>query len=626
MPFDLSTARPVNQASGGGFDLSTARPVQQPAPQDNGFDLESFDPAGDIAPPPAQQPIDAGLSGQVYGLVEAALAAGTGATAGTVAGVAGTLEQMAKEIISGEFGSHDAAKRIAGQSAARQAQFTRAPTTPIGQKRVQQLGETLEPLQSLPPALAEFAAIGGGIKAASPLARAAKTDITSAANNAANIVRARFADRRKNLGRSVGAAEVPKAQQRRELAEGLPVPIHLTEGQATRSFAQQRFERETAKLPDVGAPLRERFEQQNAKLQQNIDSFIDETGAISIDPRELGESVEKALRGKLHRDKARIRKLYRDAEESGAMKQRVDADSIADYLNKHRAEREENGLMVKAQRQIDALGIGDGSFTDGSLKMRDITVNEAESLRRFINKNTKQSDPNEVRISRALKNSIDKATETVGNEQYQMARRARIKLAKDFENVSLLKELTSLKKGTTDRAVALEDVLRKAVLSRTTSRDSLYSLRRVLQNSGDEGAQAWADIRGATLQHIQDEILKNVDTNQRRDRIVSAARLDKVINDLDYGGKLDVLYGKRGAEQIRVINEVAKDVLTSPPGAVNTSNTATVLAGLMDIALASGTGIPAPIVSIGNVIVKGLKDKKLKARVQKALQPAKRAK
>jgi hypothetical protein len=57
MPFDLSTARPANQVSGGGgFDLSTARPVQQPVPQDRGFDLESFDPAGEIAPPPAQQP------------------------------------------------------------------------------------------------------------------------------------------------------------------------------------------------------------------------------------------------------------------------------------------------------------------------------------------------------------------------------------------------------------------------------------------------------------------------------------------------------------------------------------------------------------------------------------------
>ena len=315
---------------------------QQPQPQpikqqDSGFDLESFDPAGEIAPPPAQVPADTDLSDQVYGLVEAALAAGTGATTGTVAGVAGTLEQMAKEIMSGEFGSHEAAKRIAGQSAARQAQFTRAPTTPVGQLRVQQFGEALEPLQSLPPALAEFSAIAGGARAAAPLARAAKTDIASAATNAANIAKARFADRRKKLGRSIGAAEIPKAQQRRDLAEGLPVPIDLTEGQATRSFAQQRFERETAKLPDAGGPLRERFEQQNAKLQQNIDSFIDETGAISIDPRELGESVEKALRGKLHRDKARIRKLYRDAEESGAMKQRVDADSIADYLNRHRA-------------------------------------------------------------------------------------------------------------------------------------------------------------------------------------------------------------------------------------------------------------------------------------------------
>ena len=74
------------------FAQQQPQPVAQSALQDNGFDLESFDPAGEIAPPPAQQPVDAGLSDQVYGLVEAALAAGTGATTGTVAGVAGTLE------------------------------------------------------------------------------------------------------------------------------------------------------------------------------------------------------------------------------------------------------------------------------------------------------------------------------------------------------------------------------------------------------------------------------------------------------------------------------------------------------------------------------------------------------
>jgi hypothetical protein len=121
-----------------------------------------------------------------------------------------------------------------------------------------------------------------------------------------------------------------------------------------------------------------------------------------------------------------------------------------------------------------------------------------------------------------------------------------------------MKQLTGLKKGTQERSIALEDVLNKSVLSRSTSRDSLHRLRRVLQNSGEEGKQAWRDIQGGTLQHIQDEMLGNMAMNQRGDTVVSATKLNRAITGLDKNGKLEVLYGKSGAEKLRLLNDVAK--------------------------------------------------------------------
>ena len=53
----------------------------------------------------------------------------------------------------------------------------------------------------------------------------------------------------------------------------MPVPFEgrtgLTAGQATRDFAQLQFEKETAKLGEIGAPLRERVQAQTANFIDN---------------------------------------------------------------------------------------------------------------------------------------------------------------------------------------------------------------------------------------------------------------------------------------------------------------------------------------------------------------------
>jgi len=462
------------------------------------FDLESFDPAGPIAtnlPPPTPEP---SIQDEIEGVAQAGIALGTGLTGGAIGMIGGTLEQIPKEIFSGEFGTPEAAARIEQNAAKRAKQLTSEPSSELGKKRLGQAGKALEPLAAFPPVIAEL----GAIRGVGPVLNQASREVSGLVDDAARITRERFQSRGSELGLqrgSMGAAEVPIGDVRRQAARDLPVPIDLTEGQSSREFNQVRFERETAKMGAEGTPLRDRFEEQNMQLQQNVDSFIDSTGATSFGRREIGESVDLALRERAAKDKARIRALYKDAEESGGMEQKVDVDSLADHLNVNRAEREENGLMQKVQRQINALEIGVGDFKDGNLQIRDITLKDAESLRRFINRNTKNADPNEIRIGADLKRLIDDSTEGLGNEKYKRARASRIKFKNDFESVALMKQLTGLKKGTEERAIALENTLSKSVISPSSSRDSLHKLRKVLQNSGENGRQAWRDIQAGTL-------------------------------------------------------------------------------------------------------------------------------
>jgi hypothetical protein len=98
---------------------------------------------------------------------------------------------------------------------------------------------------------------------------------------------------------SAGSAGVSMGSERAARAEMMPVPFTgpsaLTAGQASRNFAQLQFEKETAKLGEVGAPLRERVENQTANMIRNFDALIDLPEPVAVDPRAIGQGVDRAL-------------------------------------------------------------------------------------------------------------------------------------------------------------------------------------------------------------------------------------------------------------------------------------------------------------------------------------------
>lgn len=609
--------------------------------------LEGMEPVVEETVTPQQDPT---FGENVRGALEAVATMATGMTGGVLGQIEGSVEGILREIASGDFGSYDAADRIEKLAMERAKALTYEPRTERGAEMTQTVGETLAPLAAIPP-LAEAQVIAGTAgraaqqtrQAAQQSAQRVAPQVQQAAQEISRRVR-EILPPKKHPGDdlSMGAAQAPTSALRQSQADELPVPIRLTEGQRTRDFEAQRFERETAKLPEEGAPIRDRFEQQNAQLIQNMDAFIDATGAELTDLRGVGEIVDKALRNRAARDKIKIRTLYKDAEKSGEMEAPVSMRPLANFLNESVASESTAPILQVAKKELERLGgatIGkDGTVTIGartSKRSADpftgagtvkelggdqvLTLKDAEQLRKTINKNA-GNDPTNIKFAAELKEVIDEITAGLGGDKYKQARQARAKYAQQYENVSLVKNLLGLKRGTEDRAIALEDVLRKSILDPSSPLDSMRQLRRLLQTkSGAEGKQAWKELQGATIRHIQEQMLKGVTTNQRGDRVVSPAQLDRVITKLDQSGKLDYLFGKKGAEQLRTINEVAKVVLTSPPGTVNHSNTATVLAGLMDVALTGATGVPAPIATGFKLITGQIKDAKLKAQIKKTL-------
>lgn len=619
--------------------------------------LPDFDANGVITyeqPLTAPKQPEPSLTDKALGLGETALSAATGATGGTIGMIGGTIGQAGREILAGNFGTPEAAQRISQNAAEGAAELTYAPRTQTGQEYTQALGEISEPLVALTPALSELALAGQAARGVAPIAQgqviragqaiaplveragqAAQRPIQATANavrsgsqKVGEMVGVRTPEAEGPAPANVGAAQVDQATIRQALSQDLPYPVQLTEGQMTRDPAQLKFEVETAKDPELGAPLRQRQEEQHQVMQHNLDAFIDMTGAQATNMRETGIAVDKALQKQLQADKNRVRIAYAKADKSEEAQTPVDltqpvkvgendAMSVIDYLNSQ-PDLPTTPILTSAKRTAESLGIASRG-ENGELIPNNPTIKQMEKWRQEINANTNQEAPN-IRQSAILKDMIDQHVEPVVGNLYKAARNERKRMADHWENRTIIKDLTTNKTGTDDRRVALEDVQKRII--HDGSLDDLRVAKRTLLTSGEEGKQAWRDIQGQTLQEIKNAATSGVAPDAQGNQMISAAALNKAIKRLDDAGKLDYIFGQQGAEKLRAINEISKTLFTAPASAaINHSNTAATLAAAMDIAMSGLSGFPAPVATALRLATKHIKDNKVRARVTQALKP-----
>jgi hypothetical protein len=170
-----------------------------------------------------------------------------------------------------------------------------------------------------------------------------------------------------------------------------------------------------------------------------------------------------------------------------------------------------------------------------------------------------------------MKNIITQMGEGAGGEFYQKARAARAQLAKEFEDVRRVDKLLGTKAGYADRQVALDDVFKYVVLD--GSLEEMRTVTKLLKKGGKEGEQAYAELKGQTIQHMKDMLIKSDQPSFRN--------LNTLVNQLDAEDKLVYMFGKKGRDEIMDLRDAVQDVLVKQPGAVNYSNTSgAVLRGL----------------------------------------------
>lgn len=606
---------------------------------------------GSIIPETIEQKPEPSFLEKAAAIPETALTLATGGTTGVLGGLGGFLGGLASELRSGQFGTQEAAKRIEQTATQGMQALTYAPRSQAAQEQIQAIGEVAN---VLPPVLPQLAAPGMAMKAAqqqAPLAAATAQRAVAAAAPAAQqatqaivqapVKAAQAAGRAFGMlppepvamdaagqtasalrRMSAGSAGVSMGSERAARAEMMPVPFTgpsaLTAGQASRNFAQLQFEKETAKLGEVGAPLRERVENQTANMIRNFDALIDLPEPVAVDPRAIGQGVDRALVNRVEVKKRKVRSAYEKAREEGAMQAPVEMAPLATRMDDLQRFEGVSSNISPVRKEAIRLG----ALTEdanGNLAPGTVTIDNAELLRQFVNEATDWADSRQSLFARRINESIDTATEGAGGEAYRAARKLRSELANEFENVGITAQLLGSKRGTNARKIAFEDVFDKVIISSPV--DEMNKLRSTLLKSGQDGKQAWADLKSAGIRFIKDASLSPSQRDSSGNPLLSPDKLQRTIRSFDADGKLEALYGKKQAQTLRDLADIATDIYTAPPGAINTSGTASALMIAIDtIGTAAFTGMPAPAVTALREASKYVKNRKTRARIEAALR------
>lgn len=609
--------------------------------------------ATQVATTPAPQ--KPGIGQQLIGAGETALTVGTAATGGLVGTIGGGLSELLQQAMAGRFGTPEAAKAIEQRAAAGAERYTYMPRTEAGMEQVQAIGKVAQVLPPVLPGALPVGMLGQTIRQAAPLAevtalRGLQTvqrgaqQTAQAAQRGKSIVQEAFGMEPSTTaatgGRvSAGAAATPAELQRITTAQGLPVPVELTKGAASREAQQLAFEKEQMKGP-LGAPLIQRAEENNLQALQNFDALIDMTGAqtTAVGPAATGNAVIDALSKGWQGAKAKTSAAYTRADNSPEALAPVDfslprtikygdqetTTTLFDYLNSKPTGVPSSAIPDTAKQYAVKLGIAKQD-ADGNLTPLDTNVKQLEQLRKEIGASTDYDIVNK-RESAILKSLIDETTKDVAGPLYAEARALREKQARKYEGRAVVANLLTTVKGKDDPKVAASEAFQKSILNATP--EEVTFLRRVLLTSGKDGQKAMKELQGATIKHLENVATAGLQTDSMGRSIVSPAKLNSAVTALDADGRLDIILGKQQAQVVRDLNEVVKYVQTVPPGTlINSSGTSMALMGAIAEAGATGamTGLPLPAISLIRAATQQVKNNKTKARINQALNKAEAA-
>jgi hypothetical protein len=552
--------------------------------------------AGEVPNPPVVQEPPRTMIDRVKALYEVPATMITGAAAPFIGIGAGAIENI-------QQGTN---KRLDRPELSQR--FTYQPTSPVSQDILQSIGSAFE-ASKLPPIIPSAGMIPSYARMAGAGADQAQSVVQPITQTTNRMAQALRKEPQPTMS-GVGAAQTPEAVTRTQMAQQLRVPVQLSKGQAERDLGQQQFEIETPKIsPELGKQLTEAQAKRNDAILQNFDAYVDATGKEQFGLRATGKAVTDTLIKQANQAKDEINKAYTAAKLQGETEAPVDYAPLTAYIN-NQTPTVRSKLAPILDVVNEQLAKNDPQSTNT------VSINSLEDIYQVINKNFEPNTPAAV-YGREMKDIINTITEGQGGEMYQNARRLRQDYSQRFENIGAVDRLIRTKPNSDDRLVAFEDVFQKSIIN--GSLDDVKNLGYALKKAGPEGQQAFRELQGQTIEFLKDKVTQSIDTDSFGNPVVSPAKFKSVVRELDQDGKLDYLFGKKGAQEIRDLMETTILVNAPLKGAANYSNTSSALIQALDRISASPVGKIPVIGSITKYSFEKAQQKALQKKIQESI-------
>jgi len=472
--------------------------------------------------------------------------------------IASPIARMYGEAIGGYGTPQGKEAGLQAQKTA-EAQFYQ-PRTETGPTVVDTMAKALG---SLPPT--PLTSAGTGLSTlAGPAISQARGMVAPIAQTAVNPTMQRMASLLKTPEtpmQGMGAASTDEAVMRQERA--LRQNIRLSKGEQLQDFGLIKRESDLPKEnPDLAKGLIEFKQGQKKDILNRFEGLAQETGAEFADPtqyRKVGSIVDNAVVKEYEAKVLKVDTAYNKARDAGETKQVVDTAPLDQWLNSNAAEAISVPEINSIKAKLEALK---------TAKNGQVTIDDVENLYKAAGQLGKPGDPSGVFMGQ-VKGVINNMTEGVGGDLYRAARTQRRELGNEFENVYRVAKLLGTRGGYADRAVALDDVFGHVVLD--GSLEEMRTVTKLLKKGGDQGQQAYKELQGQTVQYLKDQLTKNASGD------LSFAKLKTAIDTLDREDKLTYMFGKQGRQTLMDLRDTVQDALVKPTGAVNYSNTGSVV-------------------------------------------------
>lgn len=563
-----------------------------------------------VQPTPEAPKTERGVMETFKGAIDAVATIGSEGLASAVGGTLGFIEGAVEAGIDGTYGTQEGIQQIRENMQQRGDIVRRAPSTDAGQEILQGVGEVLDPLaraDQLGPLAAAIPTQPIGIipGAAGVTARAAGQAVSEAGEAVIKRLPSRGQD---GPDTGVGAAEAGGVQEMmvtaRELGfEGDSAP---TVGQATRDPQQLIFENEVAKT-DIGGPLQVRRQNQQEQLGRVFDEMEeDNSGGLAFaDDDDQGRAVQAALEARKEQRRKERNDLYAEAKAAGELDEMIEVPRMGPTL----MQLNELAEIVPANKVVQQMAVK-YNLIDADGNPQKVQVQQIENFREFVNKAYNYADPRERmergKVMAALDSALDSAP---SGQKYKEARAYASDMRNEFDNSPLASRMTKNKRNANVPSVDPSKVFQTI---RNGSIEEIDQLRNTM-NATPAGQAQWNGIKGRMIASMREKAF-GTQQDGARNALATPSTFIKEVQKLSRSGKMRAILGNKDAEKMEDLAQLVSDLMTSPPGSTNHSNTVAAIKQWARMAPDMARGLPV----IENV-VNSISNANTRRKVSKAL-------